>query len=170
MFLQLPIGHVRAFRDDDARSIAQYANNRKIWKNLRDRFPHPYTIDDARRFLSGVVAENPQTAWAIEIEGHAAGAIGIILHEDVERCAAEIGYWLGEPFWGRGVTTEALKAVTAHVFETFGLTRIYAVPFAYNIASARVLEKAGYILEARLRRSAIKDEVVTDQFLYAVVR
>lgn len=170
MLLELPVGCVRSFREDDARTIAQYANNRRIWLNLRDRFPHPYTIDDARRFLRTVIDENPETAFAIDVDGEAVGAIGLILHDDVERCSAEIGYWLGEPFWGRGLATEAVKAVTEHAFQEFSLTRVYAVPFAYNTASARVLEKAGYTLEARLRRSAIKDDVVADQLLYSTVR
>lgn len=170
MFLHLSIGCVRSFRQDDARAIAHYANNRHIWLNLRDRFPHPYTIDDARRFLGGVIGQSPETVFAIEIDGEAAGAIGLILHEDVERCSAELGYWLGEPFWGRGVMTEAVKAVTTHAFGAFSLTRVYAVPFASNLRSARVLEKAGYVLEARMRRSAVKDDVVTDQLLYAIVR
>ncbi|MBI1874049.1 MAG: GNAT family N-acetyltransferase [Acidobacteria bacterium] len=168
--MQLPIGCIRSFRQDDARALARYANNRNIWLNLRDRFPHPYMIDDARRFLEGVVGQAPETVFAIDIDSEAAGAIGLILHEDVERCSAELGYWLGEPFWGRGVMTEAVKGVTAHAFEAFSLTRVYAVPFASNLASARVLEKAGYVLEARLRRSAIKADVVTDQLLYATVR
>lgn len=170
MYLDLSLGGIRSFREDDARAIACYANNRRIWLNLRDRFPHPYTIDDARRFLSSVIGQAPETVFAIDIDGEAAGAIGLILHEDVERCSAELGYWLGEPFWGRGVMTEAVKAVTEHAFDAFSLTRVYAVPFASNAASARVLERAGYVLEARMRRSAVKDGVVTDQLLYAVVR
>lgn len=170
MHLDLPLGCIRSFREDDAQAIAQYANNRRIWQNLRDRFPHPYTIDDARCFLGRVIGETPETVFAIDIGGEAAGAIGLILHEDVERCSAELGYWLGEPFWGRGVMTEAVKAVTAHAFDAFSLTRVYAVPFAGNGASVRVLEKAGFALEARMRRSAVKDDIVTDQLLYAIVR
>jgi len=91
------------------------------------------------------------------------------LHRDVERVSAEIGYWLAEPFWGRGITTEALVAVTRHAVDTHGLTRIFAVPFAWNMPSCRVLEKAGYVLEARLRCSAIKDGRLTDQFQYAFI-
>jgi RimJ/RimL family protein N-acetyltransferase len=83
--------------------------------------------------------------------------------------SAEIGYWLGERFWGRGIVTEALVAMTRHAIETHELTRVYAVPFAWNTASCRVLEKAGYVLEARLRRSAIKDGQIVDQLQYAFI-
>ena len=110
------------------------------------------------------------TVWAIEVNGEAAGGIGVELHQDVERVSAEIGYWLGEAAWGRGIVTEALQAVTAEVFRRFELTRIYALPFADNRASVRVLEKAGYTLEGHLRQSAIKDGVILDQLLYAAYK
>ena len=97
------------------------------------------------------------------------GSVGFVLRTDVERVSAEIGYWLAEPFWGRGITTEALIALTKYAIGTHGLTRIYALPFAWNVASCRVLEKAGYVLEARLRRSAIKDGQITDQMQYAYI-
>jgi ribosomal-protein-alanine N-acetyltransferase len=101
--------------------------------------------------------------------GVAAGGMGFVLQHDVDRASAEIGYWLGEPFWGRGITTEALIAVTQYAIHTHGLTRIFAVPFANNTASCRVLERAGYVLEARLRRSAIKDGKILDQLQYAFI-
>ena len=148
-------------------SLARYANNRLIWINLRDAFPHPYTKRDARDFIHEAQRRTPETMFAIAVNDDAVGGIGFVLHPDVERVSAEIGYWLGEPFWGRGLTTEALVAVTAYAIRTHGLTRVYAVPFAWNTASCRVLEKAGYVLEARLRRSAIKDGRLTDQMQYA---
>ena len=160
---------VRSWQEGDAESVALYANNRKIWRNLRDAFPHPYAIDDARAFIRSALERSPETLYAIAIDGRAAGGIGFTLHGDVERVSAEIGYWLGEPFWGQGITTEALKAVTRHALEAHGLTRVFAVPFEWNPASFRVLEKAGYVLEARLRRSAVKDGQVIDQLLYAYV-
>lgn len=144
-----------------------YANNRKVWINLRDRFPHPYTTRDGYAFLKHTREQRPETAFAIVVDNQAAGGIGFQLHGDVERVSAEIGYWLGEPFWGRGIATEALVAVTEYAIATHGLTRVYAVPFAWNHASCRVLEKAGYVLEGRLRRSAVKDGSVTDQLQYA---
>jgi len=167
MRLELESCVVRSFRPSDAGSIARYADNREVWINLRDRFPHPYRLQDAETFIGKVLAMDPETAFAIEVDGEAAGGIGFGLQQDVERLSAEIGYWLGEPFWNRGIMTEVLAAVTIHAIETHGLTRIYALPFEWNLASARVLEKAGYRLEARLRKSAIKDGRVIDQFLYA---
>ena len=110
-----------------------------------------------------------ETSFAIAVDDQAVGGIGFVLHPDVERVSAEIGYWLAEPFWGRGITTDALRAVTKYAIESHGLTRIYAVPFAWNVASCRVLEKAGYVLEGRLRNSAIKDGRLTDQMQYAFV-
>ena len=108
--------------------------------------------------------------WAIEVDGEAAGGIGIEQKTDVERISAEIGYWLGESCWNRGVVTEALQAVTAEVFRRFDVMRLYALPFADNPGSIRVLEKAGYVREGHLRRSAIKDGKVRDQLLYATYR
>ena len=160
---------VRSWRASDVSSLVAHANNRKIWLNLRDRFPHPYTKRDARRFIRSIHDDVPETAFAIAVDDEAVGGIGFMLHTDVERVSAEIGYWLGERFWGRGITTEALAAVTRHAIETHELTRVYAVPFAWNTASCRVLEKAGYVLEARLRRSAIKDGQVVDQLQYAFI-
>jgi len=149
--------------------LAAHANNRNIWINLRDRFPHPYTKADARAFIRWARAQRPETAFAIAVGDEAVGGIGFVMNADVERVSAEIGYWLAEPFWGRGMTTEALVAATKYAVEAHGLTRIYALPFAWNQGSCRVLEKAGYILEARLRRSAIKDGRITDQLQYAFI-
>lgn len=160
---------VRNWRPGDAESLQRHADNRKIWINLRDRFPHPYRLDDAHAFLKMATSMAPQTYFAIEVEGQAAGGIGYLPHEDVERVSAEIGYWLGEQFWNRGITTDALAAVTALAIERHGLTRVYALPFEYNTASCRVLEKCGYVLEARLRHSAIKDGRIVDQFQYAYI-
>jgi ribosomal-protein-alanine N-acetyltransferase len=153
----------------DARSLASYANNRKIWINLRDRFPFPYTSRHAVEFLRSVVGREPETLFAIAVGGEAVGGIGFVLQQDVERVSAEVGYWLGEPFWGRGIATEALIALTTYALERHRLTRLFAVPFAANQGSCRVLEKAGYTLEARLRRSAIKDGVIMDQLQYAFI-
>lgn len=169
MELRLERSVIRSWRTSDIEPLVEHANNRDVWINLRDRFPHPYTRRDGQRFLRMARAMNPQTFFAIAVNGEAAGGIGFVLHDDVERVSAEIGYWLGAPFWGRGIVTEAVRAVTAHAIATHGLTRVFAVPFAFNTASCRVLEKAGYALEGRLRRSAIKDGMIIDQFQYAFV-
>ena len=137
--------------------------------NLRDAFPHPYTSRDAREYIRSVRQRTPETTFALAVQDEAVGSIGFVLHPDVERVSAEIGYWLAEPFWGRGIATEALVAITRHAIDAHRLTRIYALPFAWNAASCRVLEKAGYVLEARLRRSAIKDGQITDQLQYAFI-
>lgn len=161
---------IRSWRPGDEDNLPKHANNRAIWLNLRDRFPHPYTPDDARQWITDIVGRAPETNWAIDVADEAVGGIGIILHDDIERCTAEVGYWLGETYWGRGIITTALRAITTHAFEQFSLLRIYAVPFARNSASARVLEKAGYQYEGTMRNSAIKDGIVLNQHLYACVR
>ena len=169
MEIKLETCSVRSWRTSDVDALIQYANNYKIWLNLRDAFPHPYTRQDARAYIRSVRERLPETTFAIAVEGEAVGSIGFVLRHDVERVSAEIGYWLAEPFWGRGITTEALIAVTRHAIDAHGLTRIYALPFAWNVASCRVLEKAGYVLEAQLRQSAIKDGRITDQMQYAFI-
>src|SRR6266498_2626432 len=153
MELALPGGRIRSWRAGDEPALAQHANNRKIWLNVRDRFPHPYTLADAEEWVARVTAAVPETQFAIEVDGAAAGGIGVFLQEDVERYSAEIGYWLGEAYWGRGLATSAVQRFTEYAFEAFGLCRIYATVFAWNPASCRVLEKAGYQLEGRLRQS-----------------
>ena len=138
--------------------------------NLRDRFPYPYTDRDARNWLDCIVGHQPETNFAISVAGEAVGGIGFILQPDVARRSAEIGYWLGEKFWGRGIATEAVVAVTDHAFANHDLCRVYAHVFEWNRASARVLEKAGYEFEGRMRKSVTKDGKTIDQLMYAVVR
>jgi len=169
MEIMLSRCRLRPFRDGDQASLVRYANNRKIWINLRDRFPHPYTPANADAWIQEVAGAYVPVQCAIEIEGEVVGGIGITLQDDVHRRSAEIGYWLGEPFWGRGVMTEAVRAFTAYAFSTFDLCRIYATVFECNHASARILEKAGYVLEGRLRKSVTKDGRTIDQFMYARV-
>ena len=161
---------VRPWAGADADALQRHANNRNVSIHLRDRFPFPYTLENARTFLGWLANQPSPTVWAIETGGEAVGGIGIELHSDVERVSAEIGYWLGEPVWGRGIATEALRAVTAEAFKRYDLTRIYAVPFADHLASIRVLEKAGYVREGVMRQSAIKDGRVRDQALYAIYK
>jgi RimJ/RimL family protein N-acetyltransferase len=160
-------GVIRDLVAGDAPSLALYANNRQIWLNLRDRFPHPYTLRDAVTFIEHVREQSPPTVWAIDVAGAAVGTIGIM--PAATSASREIAT-LGEPFWGRGIMTEVLKAVTPWSMKEFQLTRIYALPFATNAASCRVLEKADYVCEGRLRKAVIKDGQVIDQFMYACVR
>ena len=161
---------IRDWRDDDAPGIARYADNRKIAKNLRDGFPHPYGLSDAQEFLSKVRQQDPTTIFAIVSEAEVIGGIGLGLGEDVHRYTAEMGFWLAEPYWGKGIMTEAVKRFTEFAFDRFDLQRIFAEPYATNPASARVLEKAGYTLEGILRANVIKEGVVLDQYLYALTK
>jgi RimJ/RimL family protein N-acetyltransferase len=147
----------------------EQANNINVAKYLRDRFPHPYTRKDAHEFLKFAAATPDPSNLAIEVDGTAVGAIGYVPGSDVERFSAEVGYWLGEAYWGRGIVSEAVVLVTEHAFTTLNLLRLFALPFADNFASARVLEKAGYVREAILRSSCVKYGVPRDQLLYARV-
>jgi [ribosomal protein S5]-alanine N-acetyltransferase len=158
---------IREWRMDDAPSLAKHANNRRVWLGLRDAFPHPYTIEDANMFLQGSVAGAPRKNFCIEIDGVPVGGIGLRPGEDVHRHTAEFGYWLAEEFWGKGIMTEVVPAFVDYCFKEFSLNRIYAEPFSNNPASARVLEKAGFVLEGRLRKNVVKDGKVADSLLYA---
>jgi len=158
---------VRGWRLDDAKSLTRHANNRRVWLGLRDQFPHPYTIDDAHAFLRGVMNNQPVTNFCIEIGAAAAGGIGIRFGEDVHRQTANLGYWLGEEFWGRGIMTEVVSAVVNYCFDKLPLDRIHAEVYSNNPASARVLEKAGFVLEGRLRKNVVKEGEILDSLLYA---
>jgi RimJ/RimL family protein N-acetyltransferase len=157
---------IRPWRLNDAESLARHANNRKIWLALRDLFPRPYTIQDAHEFLQRTISERSAMKFCIEIDGVAVAGIGVHPGEDVHRTATT-GYWLGEEFWGCGVMTEAVTAVTDFCFENFPLRRISAEAFANNPASARVLEKAGFTFEGRLKNNVLKDGELLDSLLYA---
>ena len=167
MQLRLKRCTIRPWRLDDAESLAKHANNRKVWLGLRDLFPHPYTIDDAHEFLQKKITEQSATIFCIEIDGAAVGGIGIHPGQDVHRHTGELGYWLSEDFWGRGIMTEAVATFTDFCFENFSLRRIYAEPFANNPASARVLEKAGFTFEGRVKNNVVKDGQLLDSLLYA---
>lgn len=170
MTVDLGICGLRPWRRGDEASLARHANDRAVWRNLKDTFPHPYTLRDAEEWI----ARNLDAEWlanfAITVDDAAVGGIGIEPGTGVDRRSAEIGYWLAEPFWGRGIATAALKAVTEWAFSTYDLVRLHAGVYEWNPASARVLEKAGYTLEGRLRRSVTKDGVTMDKLLYAIVR
>jgi RimJ/RimL family protein N-acetyltransferase len=159
---------LRPWHPRDADALVKYANNANIARHLRDRFPHPYTMRDARAFIHSCATVRPHVSFAIVVDNDAAGGIGISNGSDIERFSAEIGYWLGEPLWGRGIAVEAVRLMSEYAFDTCGLLRLFALPFADNRRSTRVLEKAGYAREAILRSSAVKDGTVRDQALYAL--
>ena len=161
---------IRSFTASDAEAIVKYANNRRISINLRDRFPYPYSPADAKGFLELAWAQRPESDFAIASRHEVIGGIGFHRQSDVYRLSAELGYWLGEPFWGRGIATQAVRAMSERVFATTPLVRLYAHVFDWNPASARVLEKAGFQLEGRMRRSVVKDGTIIDQLVYGLVR
>ena len=161
---------VRSFLPTDAEAIAKYANNRHVSINLRDAFPYPYTLPDARKWLRASRRHHPETTWAIASPEELIGGIGVHLQRDVYSRSAEIGYWLGEPFWGRGITTAAVKAVVDHAFHHFDVVRLFAGVFDWNPASSRVLEKAGFRCESRMRNAVTKDDKTIDQLMYVLLR
>jgi RimJ/RimL family protein N-acetyltransferase len=162
---------LRPWRADEREPLARHANNRRIWRNLWDGFPSPYTLADAAHWLQGNAGVPPtKGAYAISVEGEAVGTVALHARTDVERLSAEIGYWLAEPLWGRGIATSAVRAVTQAAFDTLPLVCIFAPVFSWNRASMRVLEKAGYGREGVLRRGIVKDGVVLDRVLYAITR
>lgn len=161
---------IRSYSAADAESLVKYASNRRISINLRDRFPYPYARADAQAFLAAAATQQPESDFAIASPSEVIGGIGFHRQTDVYRLSAEVGYWLGEPFWGRGIATRAVGAFTEWVFATTPLVRLYAHVFDWNPASARVLEKAGFTLEGRMRRSVIKNGSIIDQLLYSIVR
>lgn len=167
MELPLQRSFLRSWRSGDEVSLEKHANNRKVWINVRDHFPHPYTRGDALRWVQHASMNLTDTVFAIVVDGQAVGSIGLVAKDDVYRKSMEIGYWIGEEFWGRGIVSEAVGAVTEYAFNNFDIVRIYADVFDWNAASARVLIKNGYKFEARLHRAVIKDGVIADALIYA---
>ena len=171
MLLQGKLCAVRPWRVEDAQSLASEANNRKIWRNVRDAFPHPYTLDDARAWLeASAAAGEASTNFAIEVGGRAVGGIGYRPLDDVHRRSADFGYWLGESFWGRRIATEAARMFAEYIFESTNLVRLEARVYAWNPASARVLEKAGFEFEGRRVKGCFKDGEFVDELIYARVK
>lgn len=162
---------LRPWRYGDEVSLVKHADNRKIWMNLTDAFPHPYTIAHARRWI-GLCQDEPRRSsmFAIEIEGEAAGGIGFERLTGIHRMTAQIGYWVGESHWGKGIATEALRLVSRYAFAEYPFVRLQAEVFEWNLASARVLQKAGYTEEARMRRNCIKDGRIIDEIIYALIK
>jgi [ribosomal protein S5]-alanine N-acetyltransferase len=161
---------LRAPNHGDAASISKHANDRNVWINLRDRMPHPYSIGDATDWIQCVQGQNPRVSFVIDVAGEVVGGIGLVLGSDIERCSAEVGYWLGSAYWGKGIATDALKAICRYGFEDLNLLRIFATPIVWNPASFRVLEKAEFVREGLMRNACIKDGKVMDMALYALVR
>lgn len=152
--------------------VAFFANNEKIARNLRNAFPYPYTAADARGYVLSCAAdpETRQLCRAVTADGRAVGSVGIFLGTDVYEKSGELGYWLAEPYWGKGIMTKAVRRLCAEAFEKFDIARIYAEPFACNTGSRRVLEKAGFTLEGVMKRGVYKNGEYHDYCMYALLR
>ncbi|MBK8516429.1 MAG: GNAT family N-acetyltransferase [Saprospiraceae bacterium] len=159
---------LRPWKLTDAGSLVKYANNLNIAKYLTDLFPHPYSSDDAIKFITMVSSGNPVSVFAIEIYGEASGGIGLHPQKDIFRNNAELGYWLAEPYWGQGIITRAIREMVKFGFENLDINRIYARPFGSNVGSQKVLEKAGFALEGRFLKTLIKMGEYEDELVYAV--
>lgn len=163
---------LRPWREADAASIVPYADDPLVARNLRDVFPNPYTLADAQDYVRACVEREGkgQLCRAILVDGAAVGSIGLFLGTDVYRKSAELGYWLGRPFWRRGIMTGAVRAMCAEGFRTWDIVRIYAEPYAQNAGSRGLLEKAGFILEGTLRKSVFKNGRMLDSCVYGKLR
>lgn len=158
---------LRSFNEEDNTRLAELCNNKNIWNNVRDYLPFPYTVQHAAEFIALCRQEIPQTTFAIEFKGELAGCVGLVRQTDIYRLNAEIGYWIGEPYWGLGIATKAVELITAYGFEKLKLIRIYSGVFDFNKASQRVMEKAGFKLECISEKSIIKNGMICNEYRYA---
>lgn len=163
---------IRPWNLQDANDLALALNNGKIHDNLRDGLPLPYTVADAQGFIHAMLGASKDSmyAFAIDLNGRAVGSIAISRKENIHFRTAELGYYVAEPYWGKGIATAVVKQACTYVFENTDILRIFAEPFAHNAASCRVLEKAGFTPEGVLRKNAVKNGEVLDMKLYALVR
>ena len=163
---------IRRWELSDARDLAAALSNKKIQDNLRDGLPYPYTEQDGKEFISAMLAanENDTFAFAITVNGKVIGSIGAFRQGNIHRQTAELGYYIAEEYWGKGIMTEAVKQLCDYVFSNTDIIRIYAEPFAYNIGSCRVLEKAGFQYEGTLRSNALKNGNVFDMKMYSKLK
>lgn len=163
---------IRKWELSDAKDLAAALSNKKVQDNLRDGLPYPYTEQDGKDFISAMLSadENETFAFAITVDNTVIGSIGIFRQENIHRQTAELGYYIAEEYWGKGIMTEAVRQICEYVFSESDIIRIYAEPFAYNIASCRVLEKAGFRYEGTLRSNAVKNGKVMDMKMYSLLR
>lgn len=163
---------IRKWELSDARDLSIALSNKKIQDNLRDGLPYPYTEEDGAAFISAMLSEdeNDTFAFAITVDGTVIGSIGVFRQGNIHRQTAELGYYIAEEYWGRGIMTEAVKQICEYVFSKSDIIRIYAEPFAYNAASCRVLEKAGFQYEGMLRNNAVKNGKVIDMKMYSLLK
>ncbi len=159
---------LRPWHIDDLENLVKYANNFNISKNLTDAFPFPYTEEKGKWFIEMASSGNPIHIFAIDINGEAVGGIGIHPQSDVMRKNAELGYWIAEPFWGKGIMSKAIPQMVEFGFRTYDISRIYARPYGHNIASQKILEKNGFVLEAHIKNNLYKNGEFVDELIYAI--
>lgn len=160
--------HLRNWELSDVKPLVKHANNPAIWNHLTDAFPHPYTEKHAQDFVKRVQQDVPKKIMAIDVKEEAVGSIGIFPDTDIHQKNAAIGYWVAEPFWGKGIATEAIRLIVRYGFLTFDITRIYAKPFGSNPASQSVLEKTGFIREAVIKDGIYKNHQYHDEYIYSI--
>lgn len=163
---------LRAWEIEDAHDLSAALNNKNIQDHLRDGIPYPYTLADAQRFISSMLhaEKDSQYAWAITADDKAIGSIGVFRRDNIHRRTAEMGYYVAEPWWGKGIGTIAVKEACDYILNNTDILRIFAEPFACNTVSCRILEKAGFVLEGILRKNAVKNGQILDMKLYALVK
>jgi RimJ/RimL family protein N-acetyltransferase len=159
---------LRPWKPDDVDSLTSYANNFNVARFMTNGFPHPYTRENGKAFIEMATKNLPATIFAIDIEGKASGGIGLHPQSDIHCKNAELGYWLAEPFWGKGIVSRAIPQMLAYGFKTLDIQRIFARPFGTNTASQKVLQKSGFFLEARFEKTLFKNGEYLDELVYAV--
>ncbi|MDE7267458.1 MAG: GNAT family N-acetyltransferase [Lachnospiraceae bacterium] len=163
---------IRKWNIKDAVNLAEMLNNKKILDNLRDGLPYPYTVKDAEEYITAMLSADQEKtfAFAITLDDKVIGSIGVFRCENIHFRTAEMGYYIGEPYWGKGIMTSAVKQTCQYIFEHTDIIRIFAEPFSENVASCRVLEKAGFEFEGLLRNNAVKNGKVLDMRMYSLIR
>jgi ribosomal-protein-alanine N-acetyltransferase len=163
---------IREWQIEDAENLASVINNKKIQDNLRDGLPYPYTVEDAKEYITSMLsADKEETyAFAITVDDKAIGSIGVFRCNNIHFRSAEMGYYIAESYWGKGIGTSAVKQTCKYIFEHTAIIRIFAEPFAYNTASCHILEKAGFQCEGILRKNAMKNGVILDMKMYALIK
>jgi RimJ/RimL family protein N-acetyltransferase len=161
---------LRAWAEEDKAELQRIANNSNVARFLRDAFPHPYTKNDAERWITLNIMGLHETHFCIEADGKPAGGIGIVIQNDIHKYSAELAYWLGEEYWGRGIITRCIKTVTPYFMDKFELKRMFATAFTSNSASVNALEKSGYVCEGVMKKYAFKNGVDIDGTLYAFTK
>ncbi|WP_108808499.1 GNAT family N-acetyltransferase [Aquimarina spinulae] len=160
---------IRQLVESDKSQLAKLANNNNISNNLRDYFPNPYNEEDAKSFIKMTIQQDPTVSFGIEFGGELCGVISLMLQDDMYRKSAEIGYWLGEPYWGKGITTKAVDQITKYGFEKLNLIRIYAGVIEYNTASMNVLEKSGFKKEGIFQKAIVKNGKIWNEHRYCIL-